>query len=387
MPAGGIIFRTTRQHLDLLVHSMLYEILSSGCAMKSTTVGQTDFRLRLSQVLARFSSVAALAREIGVSDNAIYKWLAGRGQPSVSNLVALSRTAGVSLEWLATGREPGAVPAEGSRMAVGSAGGTAAKERSGTAPRRVHGGTGSGAPFTKSKSAGAPSRTDPRGRGARPVTDTRVPDARQGGAGAQDRRATLSLSSIHPGRGDRGRDTGAEHAGNGAARNYRARDDAAAGARDREWAEPGDGAEARRAAAAYEEYTFPPHRRASAPNGSDRLIRSEQVVNSLAFKTEWLRRRLATAPHNLMLVEVVGDAMAPTLHDSDLILVDLSEPRFQRDGVYVLRRDGELEVKRLQRGSGGNLIIKSDNAAYDSTVVARDRVGVIGRVIWAAGRI
>ncbi|HEV2169743.1 MAG TPA: helix-turn-helix transcriptional regulator [Candidatus Binatus sp.] len=47
-----------------------------------------------------------MATEVGVSDNAIYKWLAGRGQPSVGNLVALARAGTVSVEWLATGAEP-----------------------------------------------------------------------------------------------------------------------------------------------------------------------------------------------------------------------------------------------------------------------------------------
>jgi hypothetical protein len=141
------------------------------------------------------------------------------------------------------------------------------------------------------------------------------------------------------------------------------------------------------AATPYDEYTFPPHQRTRLRNGADGLIRSEQVVDSLAFKTEWLRRRLAAAPRDLVLLEVVGDAMAPTLGDTDLILVDLSQPRFRQDGVYVLRRDGDLEVKRLQRGPAGSLIIKSDNSAYESTVVTRDRVGIIGRVIWAAGWI
>ena len=56
------------------------------------------------QVLAKFGSVAALARAIGVSNNAIYKWLQGDGQPNLSNLVGLSRAARVSIEWLATGR-------------------------------------------------------------------------------------------------------------------------------------------------------------------------------------------------------------------------------------------------------------------------------------------
>ena len=71
----------------------------------STTVVDAAFRSRLTQVIQSFGSVVALATAVGVSDNAIYKWLAGRGQPSVANLVALARAARVSVEWLATGEE------------------------------------------------------------------------------------------------------------------------------------------------------------------------------------------------------------------------------------------------------------------------------------------
>ncbi len=68
-------------------------------------MGDRNLSARLRSVIAARGSVAELARAVGVSDNAIYKWAAGRGQPSVVNLVALAKVAGVSLEWLATGRE------------------------------------------------------------------------------------------------------------------------------------------------------------------------------------------------------------------------------------------------------------------------------------------
>ena len=71
----------------------------------STTVVDAAFRNRLTQVIHSYGSVVALAAAVGVSDNAIYKWLAGRGQPSVGNLVALAKAARVSVEWLATGAE------------------------------------------------------------------------------------------------------------------------------------------------------------------------------------------------------------------------------------------------------------------------------------------
>lgn len=71
----------------------------------STTVVDEEFRRRLRLIMQQFGSVADLARSVGVSDNAIYKWVSGRGQPSMVSLVNLAKAAGVSVEWLATGRD------------------------------------------------------------------------------------------------------------------------------------------------------------------------------------------------------------------------------------------------------------------------------------------
>ncbi len=70
----------------------------------ATTLVDEEFRRRLRLIMQQFDSVADLARAVGVSDNAIYKWVSGRGQPSMMSLVNLSKAADVSVEWLATGR-------------------------------------------------------------------------------------------------------------------------------------------------------------------------------------------------------------------------------------------------------------------------------------------
>ena len=70
----------------------------------STTVVDEEFGTRLRLIMQQFGSVADLARAVGVSDNAIYKWVTGRGNPGMLSLVNLAKAAGVSVEWLATGR-------------------------------------------------------------------------------------------------------------------------------------------------------------------------------------------------------------------------------------------------------------------------------------------
>jgi len=218
----------------------------------STTVGTSpdeEFRRRLRLIMQQFGSVADLARAVGVSDNAIYKWVSGRGQPSMISLVNLARAARVSIEWLATGQE-----------SKGEA----------------------------------------------------------------------------------------------------------------------------RAAESGEYVYLPPN---SVRTAGGRGVQSRQIVDYVAFKTEWLRRRVGIDPKSLMLIEAVSDSMAPTIDEGDLLLVDLRDPRFRHDGVYVLRASGDLPIKRIQRRPDGKLIIRNDNAAYEPTVVAADSVNVVGHVIWIGGKL
>jgi phage repressor protein C with HTH and peptisase S24 domain len=216
----------------------------------STKAGEEEFRRRLRLIMQQFGSVADLARVVGVSDNAIYKWVSGRGQPSMTSLVNLARAARVSIEWLATGQES----AEGE------------------------------------------------------------------GLGAES-----------------------------------------------------------------PEYVYLP--RGSVRNAVGRAtVQSQQIVDYLAFRGEWLRRRIAIESKSLMLLEAVSDSMAPTIDEGDLVLVDLRDPRFHHDGIYVLRASGDLSIKRIQRRPDGKLIIRSDNPAYEPAVVAADGVSFVGNVVWVGGR-
>lgn len=219
--------------------------------MSTTVGGEQEFRRRLRLIMQQFGSVADLAQAVGVSDNAIYKWVSGRGQPSMISLVNLARAARVSIEWLATGED---------------------------------------APKSEAQTAES------------------------------------------------------------------------------------------------DEYVYLPRNsmRSSVGRGA---MQSRQIVDYLALKVEWLRRRIGIDPKSLILIEAVGDSMAPTIDEGDLVLVDLRDPHFRHDSVYVLRTSGDLSIKRIQRRPDGKLIIRNDNAAYEPTVVAADSINVVGHVIWTGGRL
>lgn len=75
-----------------------------------------------------------------------------------------------------------------------------------------------------------------------------------------------------------------------------------------------------------------------------------------------------------------GDSMLPTISDGDTLVVDERDRRVtRRPGIFVLRHDGVLLVKRLTL-RGSDVVIASDNRAYPDMIVSA--VEVIGRVVW-----
>jgi phage repressor protein C with HTH and peptisase S24 domain len=116
----------------------------------------------------------------------------------------------------------------------------------------------------------------------------------------------------------------------------------------------------------------------------------ERAKAHIGFDPAWLRRVARSAPELLSVIRVQGDSMAPTLADGDEILVDRGDGAAGlRDGIYVLRIDDALMVKRLGvNPAARTLSVRSDNPAYpgwpDCDPAAVD---IVGRVVWAGRRI
>ena len=127
-----------------------------------------------------------------------------------------------------------------------------------------------------------------------------------------------------------------------------------------------------------------------ASAGSGAFGGDEHARAHIAFDPAWLRRIASGTPEQLSIIRVEGDSMAPTLSDGDEILVDRGDIWGRlRDGIYVLRIDEALVVKRVALNPAARtLSIRSDNPAYpgwpDCDLAAVD---LVGRVVWAGRRI
>src|SRR4029453_14638658 len=128
--------------------------------------------------------------------------------------------------------------------------------------------------------------------------------------------------------------------------------------------------------------------RASAGPGA--IPGEEGTRPYFGFEPRWLKSLTDSPAGKLSMIRVEGDSMAPTRSAGDDILVDLGDgPERLRDGIYVLRVDGTLLVKRLAiHPVGRRLTVQSDNPAYgDLPDCGLDEIDYIGRVIWAGRKI
>ena len=108
------------------------------------------------------------------------------------------------------------------------------------------------------------------------------------------------------------------------------------------------------------------------------------------FDERWLKALTMTSPERLSVIRVEGDSMSPTLNDGDDILVDLGDCGDRmRDGIYVLRVDDALVVKRLALNPMGRRVtVQSDNPAYpDWPDCGMEEIHCIGRVIWSGRKV
>lgn len=124
----------------------------------------------------------------------------------------------------------------------------------------------------------------------------------------------------------------------------------------------------------------------SAGHGS--FFDAENIIQQIPFDAEWLEREELIAGQ-LACLPIKGDSMSPGLKTSDIVLVDLTHQR--GDGVFVLRLNGALRIKRLQWLADGRLRISSDNPIYETEYVdpntPPDDFAIIGFCHTKIGRV
>lgn len=92
-------------------------------------------------------------------------------------------------------------------------------------------------------------------------------------------------------------------------------------------------------------------------------------------------------PANLVVAEGVGDAMTPTLFDTDRLFIDTSRRQLDSvDAIWLVRFAGLLVIRRIRARSNGLRLI-ADNPLLPDDDVASDEVEFLGRLVGFSRRV
>lgn len=124
-----------------------------------------------------------------------------------------------------------------------------------------------------------------------------------------------------------------------------------------------------------------PRFKATLAAGAGSWNDGRQLVDYMPFNLSFLRDRLGrTSTKGLIVLEAKGDSMFPTIHDSELVVVDEEDQRVV-DGIMAFVLDGDARIKRFRKLIDGLTII-SDNPSYEPETVtgpALKKLQIIGK--------
>jgi len=90
---------------------------------------------------------------------------------------------------------------------------------------------------------------------------------------------------------------------------------------------------------------------------------------------------------NIEALNVTGDSMEPTFSYNDIIFINRAKTDLQRGGIFTIRTDAGLFIKRVQKRIDGKIDIISDNPVYSTQTLNLNEIEVLGRVVSRFGDV
>lgn len=129
-------------------------------------------------------------------------------------------------------------------------------------------------------------------------------------------------------------------------------------------------------------FHYVPMAKAKLSAGGGMFVLSEDVSDYYAFRKNWLNR-ITTSPKNVVLMEVQGNSMAPTILDKDTVMIDTGRLEIIEGMIYAIRLDHTIMIKRLTHRPGGIINVISDNKEeYETYQADRKDIHIIGQIIF-----
>jgi len=86
-------------------------------------------------------------------------------------------------------------------------------------------------------------------------------------------------------------------------------------------------------------------------------------------------------------INVTGDSMEPTFSYNDIIFINRAKTDLHNGGIFTLRTEAGLFIKRIEKRMDGKIDIISDNPVYSTQTLNINEIEVIGRVVSKFGNV
>lgn len=90
---------------------------------------------------------------------------------------------------------------------------------------------------------------------------------------------------------------------------------------------------------------------------------------------------------NIEAINVTGDSMEPTFSYNDIIFINRAKTDLHSGGIFTIRTEAGLFIKRIEKRMDGKIDIISDNPVYSTQTLNINEIEVIGRVISKFGDV
>ncbi|MDF1877914.1 LexA family transcriptional regulator, partial [Sulfurimonas sp. SAG-AH-194-L11] len=90
---------------------------------------------------------------------------------------------------------------------------------------------------------------------------------------------------------------------------------------------------------------------------------------------------------NIEAINVSGDSMEPTFSYNDIVFINRSKTDLNRGGIFTIRTEAGLFIKRIQKRIDGQIDVISDNSVYSTQTLSPNEIEVLGRVVSRFGDV
>jgi SOS-response transcriptional repressor LexA len=90
---------------------------------------------------------------------------------------------------------------------------------------------------------------------------------------------------------------------------------------------------------------------------------------------------------NIEAINVSGDSMEPTFSYNDIVFINRNKTDINRGGIFTIRTEAGLFIKRVHKRIDGKLDIISDNSVYDTQTLSPNDIEIVGRVVSRFGDV